>query len=173
MDNYLQRPVAYLLRVGTAEENHNFTDPPLSSKGVEEVEAAAYFLSYERLGKVVTSDLSSAVATAEIIWNTGICSRPAILPGFRPTESVPDESREQYRLRLSVIFGSLVQPKMRLPVVFVCYPSQISMICDLISPGIPAGDVVAPGGIIAIYHDGNKFEMDPRMGVIYSDAGSL
>jgi probable phosphoglycerate mutase len=131
-------------------------NPPLDEVGLESAEKLGHWLSYEypRVGRIVCSDLTRAVQTAEIImqgcnpecvylstdpnlrpWNIPLFAgkektpeRVALLRGFisNPDVVVPDgESLNQFRDRNDVIFQYLAVPYKGLPTLVVAHTSNI------------------------------------------------
>lgn len=159
----------------------------LSPEGREAAEKAAQWLSFEKIGRIVSSDLPRTVQTAEIImqnvnvacpylatdpnlraWALGDFTgrektpeRKAQLQYYRdhPDEPVPGgESWNQLRDRVQVALQYLCTPYDALPTVIITHNSTLKALLDLDEKG----DIVGDGGII-------KVSMDEK-GEIHFDA---
>ena len=170
----------------------------LSSEGRESAEKAGQWLSFDRIGRFVSSDLPRALQTAEIVMNecNCACSFLATDPNMRawaiadftgkkktdemkekfhfyrenPDEIIPNgESWNQMAQRVKVILQYMATPYCGLPTVAVTHNSVIKGLLDLDEKG----DVVDPGGIIAVYLTAEgKMEFDVVMGATKLDLGS-
>jgi probable phosphoglycerate mutase len=163
----------------------------LSEEGRQSAENAAHWLSFELLGRLVTSDLQRALQTADIIqsqvtfacpflstepnlraWNIGEFTgkekteeRKADFQQYRdnPDKPVPgsDESWNQMRARVQVALQYLSTPYKSLPTVIVTHNSVLKGILDLDEKG----DIVDPGGVVAVYlNQKGEFQFDVVMG---------
>jgi len=170
----------------------------LSEKGCEQAEAAARWLSYERIGRVIASDMPRSLQTAEYLMATGVVECPFLAtdPNLRPwfvgdeftgKEKTPEriksfmkyvedpslvipggESRNQLDQRVQVAFTYLSTPYKALPTAIFIHNSTIKAIM-----GIDAvKDAVMPGGVIACYLD-EKGEMsfEVKIGEISPEIG--
>ena len=66
--------IGYVVRHGETVLNatncwRGWENPELDEKGIEAAHAVARYLSYEKLGRIICSDLVRAYQTAEIILN--------------------------------------------------------------------------------------------------------
>lgn len=82
-----QQPIAYIVRHGETEHNaenlfRGWDNPPLNEDGIRACEHIANFFSYERIGRVVCSDLDRAVMTAQAIMDCGCVDCPYLSPDF-------------------------------------------------------------------------------------------
>lgn len=87
LTNPWQPVLAYLVRHGETEENaencfRGWNDPPLNDNGMEAAVLVANFFAYERIGRVVCSDLSRAMQTAQAIMDTGTVACPYLSTDF-------------------------------------------------------------------------------------------
>lgn len=150
----------------------------LSEEGREQAEKAAQWLSFERIGRVISSDVPRTMQTAQCLMDTGAVScpfmgtdpnlRPWFVADFTGKEKTPErikefmqyiedpslvipggESRNQLHERVQVIFQYLATPYNCLPSAFFIHNSVIKSIMGLDD----VKDAVAPGGIIGVYLD--------------------
>jgi broad specificity phosphatase PhoE len=173
--------IGYLVRHGELT-NPNVWDGwgslDLSEEGRQQAEKVAQWLSFEKIGRVVSSDLPRAIHTAEYIMDTGVveCSYLTCEPNLRPRgvgtftgkEKTPErladfqkylddpdlvvpegESQTQLRIRAQVIYQYLVAPYKALPTVCVIHNSVIKALLGLDDQR----EVVGNGGVIAVYMD--------------------
>jgi broad specificity phosphatase PhoE len=80
-------PIAYVVRHGVTQLNaancyRGWENPLLNEAGERAGELIANFFSYERLGRVVSSDLDRAQQTAQYIMGTGVVMCPYMSPDF-------------------------------------------------------------------------------------------
>ena len=170
----------------------------LSSEGKESAEKAGQWLSFEHIGRIVTSDLPRALQTAEIVMGCCECACPfmATDPNLRAWASgsftgrkKTDEAKEEFKKfrdnpdlvhdggeswnqmaeRVKVALQYLCTPYKGLPTVVVTHNSVIKGLLDLDEKG----DVIDPGGIIGVYlTQEGKCEFDVVMGATKLDVGS-
>jgi len=83
--------IGYILRHGETVLNANncwrgWENPPLNEKGTEAAEAAGHYLGFQKLGRIVSSDLLRASQTAEIVMSCASVECPYISydPNLRP-----------------------------------------------------------------------------------------
>jgi len=161
------QPIAYIVRHGETELNaencyRGWENPQLNEDGMRAGEAIANFFSYERLGRIVSSDLDRAMQTAAYIMNTGTVACPYISPDFNlrpwgiaafagkekspanqkrlnhyiqnPDKQIPDgESLNFFRNRFEdAIQQYLSVPYEGLPTVIVTHTSNICALNNLI-----------------------------------------
>jgi broad specificity phosphatase PhoE len=170
----------------------------LSEEGYEQAERAAQWLSFERIGRIISSDLPRTMSTAQCLMNTGAVACPfmACDPNLRPwhvsdeftgKEKTPErlaafqkyvkdpslvipggESRNQLNLRIQVIFQYLATPYKALPTALFIHNSVIKSLLGIDD----VRDAVAPGGIVAVYLD-EKGEMsfDVVLGAVAPEIG--
>lgn len=173
--------IGYLVRHGELKNMHiwdGWGDYELSEKGREQAEAAARWLSYERIGRVISSDVPRTMQTAQYLMDTGAVScpfmgtdpnlRPWMVAGFtgkektperiaefeqyvkNPARPIPDgESRNQLHDRVQVVFQYLATPYNCLPTAVFIHNSVIKSLMCLDD----IRDAVAPGGIVGVYMD--------------------
>jgi probable phosphoglycerate mutase len=173
--------IAYIVRHGELTKMSvwdGWGDLTLSEEGMQQAEAAARWLSFERIGRVISSDLPRTIQTAQYLMDTGAVScpfmstdpnlRPWMVAGFTGKEKTPErlaafqkylddptlvipggESHEQLEQRLQVIFQYIATPYNCLPTVFFMHNSAIKAVM-----GIPeVKESVKPGGIVAVDMD--------------------
>lgn len=173
--------IGYLIRHGELV-NMNIWDSwgnyELSEKGREQAEKAAQWLSFERIGRAISSDVPRTMQTAQYLLDTGVVScpflacdpnlRPWMVAGFTGKEKTPEriaefqkylddpslvipggESREQLHDRVQVIFQYLATPYDALPTAVFIHNSVIKSIMGIDD----IKDAVSPGGIIAVFMD--------------------
>jgi broad specificity phosphatase PhoE len=158
-------------------------DLTLSEEGRQQAEKAAQWLSYQRIGRVISSDLPRAIQTAQYLMDTGavLCPfmacdpnlRPRMVADFTGKEKTPErraefqkyiddsslvipggESGDQLNLRIQVIFQYLATPYEAKPTAIFTHNSVIKSLLGNISER----DAVSPGGILGVYLD-EKGEM--------------
>jgi broad specificity phosphatase PhoE len=162
----------------------------LSPEGRQSAEKAGQWLSFESIGRIVTSDLPRATQTADIImeccnvacpflasdptlraWAIGDFTgkdktpeRKAEFQHYRdnPDEMIPGgESFNQMCERVKIIFQYLMSPYKALPSVIVCHNSVLKGLMGIDEKG----NLVEPGGIVAVYltAEGN-FDFEIKLG---------
>lgn len=172
--------LGYLVRHGELKNMNlwdGWGDFDLSEEGQSQAAAAARWLSFERIGRCVSSDLPRTMETAQFLLNTGAVECPwlATDPNLRPwnvsdeftgkekTEEriaafkkyiddpslvIPGgESRNQLKERAQVAFTYLATPYKGLPTVLFLHNSVMRTLMDVDD----IKDAVSPGGIIAVY----------------------
>lgn len=160
-------PVCYIVRHGETELNaencyRGWENPSLNEDGQRAGEMIANFFSYQRLGRVVASDLDRAQQTAQYIMNSGVVACPYLGSDFNlrpwgiaafagkekteanqkrlaryiknPDEQIPDgESLNGFRNRFEdAIQGYLGVPYEGLPTVIVTHTSNICALNNMI-----------------------------------------
>lgn len=180
MDPTKQR-IGYLVRHGELKNMHiwdGWGDFELSDAGRQQADKAAQWLSFEKIGRVISSDVPRTMQTAQYLMDTGcvVCPFLSSDPNLRPwnvseftgKEKTPErvekfkryikdptlvipggESREQLNLRIQVIFQYLQTPFDAKPTVFFIHNSVIKSLMGIDD----IADAVAPGGIIAVDMD--------------------
>jgi broad specificity phosphatase PhoE len=150
----------------------------LSEEGKTQAEAAARWLSFEKIGRVISSDLPRTMHTAQYLMDTGVvmcpylaCDpnlRPWLLPPFQGKEKTPErieefkqylddrtlvvpdgESHQQLTERVQVVFQYLAAPYMALPTAFFLHNSVIKALMGIYD----VQDACLPGGVIAVFMD--------------------
>lgn len=172
--------LGYLVRHGELKNMNlwdGWGDFDLSPEGHGQAEAAARWLSFERIGRVISSDLPRTMETAQYLMNTGAVECPFLAtdPNLRPwnvsevftgkektdeniaafKKYIDDpalvipggESRNQLRERIQVAFTYLATPYKGLPTVIFTHNSVLRSLMD----ADDIKDAVSPGGIIAVY----------------------
>ena len=169
----------------------------LSPEGVQSAEKAAQWLSFERIGRIVSSDVPRALHTAQIIMDrcnvacpflaTDPNLRPLMVAGFTGQKKTPErlkefeyylthrnipipggESMDQHHDRVQVIASYLCSPYEALPTVVSCHNSTIKSFM-----GIPdVKEAVMPGGLIAVYMtEKGELEFDAVLGALEPEKG--
>lgn len=173
--------IGYMVRHGELVNMHiwdGWGNFQLSAEGHQQAQKAADWLSFERIGRVISSDIPRTMQTAQYLMDSGavVCPFMGTDPNLRPwmvadytgKEKTPEriatfmkyiedpklvipggESREQLHDRVQVIFQYLATPYNALPTVFYIHNSVIKSIMGLDD----IADAVAPGGIIAVDMD--------------------
>lgn len=148
----------------------------LSLDGIQSAEQAGHWFSFERIGRIIASDLPRTVHTAEIIMQVANVECPFLStnPNLRPLgvgtftgrektdkaikefewyKQHPDvpfpegESVNQAKLRVeNEIPVLLCTPYKGLPTIIVTHSSVIRLLLNE-----PDTEVVEPGGVIAVY----------------------
>lgn len=192
--------IGYLVRHGELK-NMNIWDGhgdyTLSDEGHQQAEAAARWLSFERIGRVVSSDVPRARQTAEYLMNTGAVECPYISfdPNLRPwmvadftgktktpervkefmkylddpTLPIPGgESRQQLNDRVQVVYQYLTVPYKGLPTACFIHNSVIKSLMGLDD----IKDAVSPGGIVAVLMDpSGKISFQVVLGAVAPEVG--
>jgi broad specificity phosphatase PhoE len=174
--------IGWLIRHGELNLGENRWDGwgnyTLSPEGRESAEKAGQWLSFERIGRIISSDLPRAFQTAEIVMNacdvacTFLSTDPNLrawaIGDFTGKEKTPErkdqlqyyrdhvdemipggESWNQFHERVQVAFQYLCSPYKGLPVALVIHNSVIKAMMGLDEKG----DIVDPGGILGVYLD--------------------
>ena len=159
-------PIAYIVRHGETDLNaqncfRGWENPALNDSGMEAAAQIANYLSYERLGRIVSSDLDRAMQTALVIQQAGSVECPYISPDFNlrpwgiaafagcektpamekklqcfienPDERIPDgESLNEFRTRQDVIFQYIASSYEGLPTVIVTHTSNLTHLSEVV-----------------------------------------
>lgn len=169
----------------------------LSEEGRQQAEAAARWLSFERIGRVVSSDLPRAVHTAEYLMDTGAVQcpwlstdpslRPRMVGNFTGKEKTPErlaefkkyidnpdlqipdgESENQLHLRIQPIYQYLATPYKCLPTAIFIHNSVIKSIMKLGN----VREACSPGGIVAVYmNEQGEFSFQVVLGHVEQEQG--
>jgi broad specificity phosphatase PhoE len=169
----------------------------LSEEGIKQAESAARWISYERVGRVIASDLPRTIQTAQYLMDSGCVSCPFMGtdPNLRarkvghfegktktpervaeykkyaddPTLVIPDgESGDQFRDRVQVAYQYLATPYNRLPTALFLHNSVIKCLMGIAD----IKEACSPGGVVAVYLD-EKGEMsfEVKLGQIDMEPG--
>lgn len=173
--------VGYLIRHGELKNMKIWDgqgDFSLSEKGEEQAAKAANWLSFQKIGRAIASDVPRAVQTAQYLMDTGavVCPylacdpnlRPWNVAGFTGKEKTPErvaefkkyvenpdlvipegESRRQLDERVKVVFEYLGTPYDAKPTAIFIHNSVIKAILGIDD----VKDACSPGGIIACWMD--------------------
>jgi broad specificity phosphatase PhoE len=149
--------IGYLVRHGALDQPNSWDgwgDFSLSEEGCMQAEKAAQYLSFEKIGRLISSDVPRTVQTAEIIMNEcNVCCpqlgsdpnlRAWMVAGFTGKEKTPEnlakfkyyvdhpsvpipegESLNQFADRIQVLSQYLSCPVDGYPSVFVIHNSVI------------------------------------------------
>jgi broad specificity phosphatase PhoE len=171
--------IGYLVRHGELTNMHvwdGWGNLELSEKGIQQAETAARWLSYERIGRVISSDVPRTMQTAQFLMDTGAVScpflscdpnlRPWMVADFTGKEKTPEriaefkkyiedpslvipggESHDQLADRVQIVFQYLATPYNQLPTAIFLHNSVIKCVMQIHD----VKDAVSPGGIIAAY----------------------
>jgi phosphohistidine phosphatase SixA len=141
MIDYRTPPLGYLVRV--PQES---LDSSLDASARSRAEDAARFLSFERIGHVVSSQNAAALETAEIIDNAG-----------------GNGERFEYGDPLSVeLVTAYLKANDGDPYVLVCDQALIQATIARMTGASVCGEIVAPGGIISVHRDEGKIVVRAR-----------
>lgn len=173
--------VGYLVRHGELPNMNvwdSWADYDLSEEGKQQAEKAAQYLSFERIGRVIASDLPRSMSTAQYLMDTGAVScpflacdtnlRPWLLPEFQGKEKTPErlaqflqyienpdlvvpgsESHNQFVQRVQVAFQYLCAPYDSKPTAIFIHNSVIKALMNI--PKVK--ESVLPGGIVRVDMD--------------------
>jgi broad specificity phosphatase PhoE len=165
LSNPWQPPVGYLVRHGETEANaencfRGWENYQLNEEGMKACEQIAGFFAYERIGRIISSDLDRAMQTADAIMGAGTTLCPYVSPDYNlrpwniagfagkpkdeknqkrlayyiehPDEQIPDgESLTEFRAR-DVIMDYLAVPYEGLPTVIVTHTSNLTHLASQI-----------------------------------------
>jgi len=147
----------------------------LSDEGRQQAEKAAQWLSFERIGRVICSDVPRSIESAEFLMDTGavLCPylgsdpnlRPWYVSDFSGKEKSPEnlakfkpytddpslqipggESRNQSGERIQVAWQYFMSPYKGLPTVLYVHNSVIKALMGLDEIKY----AVSPGGVVAV-----------------------
>ena len=173
--------IGYLVRHGTLTSMSvwdSWGTLGLSEEGRQQAAAAAQWLSFEHIGRVICSDVPRSIESAQFLLDIGcvLCPylgsdpnlRPWYVSDFSGKEKSPEnlakfkpyaddpslqipggESRNQLRDRVQVAWQYLTTPYKGLPTVLYVHNSVIKCLMGLEE----IKDAVSPGGIVAVYMD--------------------
>lgn len=169
----------------------------LSEEGKQQAEAAARWLSFERIGRVIASDVPRSIHTAEYLMDTGtvVCPFLSTDPNLRPLKvgsfqgkektperlaefkkyidnpdlQIPDgESLNQLTERVQVAFTYLATPYKCLPTALFIHNSVIKAIMGIQN----VREACSPGGVVAVYMDEKgAFLFEVVLGKIETEIG--
>ena len=176
-----QQLIGFLIRHGELTNQHvwdGWGNLTLSEEGRQQAEKAAQWLSFERIGRAVSSDLPRTMETAQCLMDTGavLCPYLACDPALRPRKvgaftgkektperlaefqkylddpalQIPDgESQDQLTERVQVIYQYLAAPYKALPTACFIHNSVLKALMGLNSQK----EAATPGGIVGVYMD--------------------
>jgi probable phosphoglycerate mutase len=192
--------VGYLVRHGELTKMNvwdGWGSFDLSEEGRQSAEAAAQWLSFERIGRVIASDLPRAIHTAEFLMLTGAVEcpfmgtdpnlRPRKVGSFTGKEKTPErlaefmkyiddpeliipdgESTHQLHDRVQVAFQYFATPYKALPTALFLHNSVIKSLMGLDN----IQDAVTPGGIVGVYMDEKgEFSFEVKLGHVEQSQG--
>jgi broad specificity phosphatase PhoE len=173
--------VAYLVRHGELVNMRcwdGWGSFELSLEGHRQAEQAAQWLSFDHIGRIISSDVPRTLQTAQYLMNTGtvLCPFMGTDPNLRPwnvgiftgkektpervaefskycedpTLVVPEgESRQQFNDRVQVIYQYAMVPYKGLPTVFFVHNSVIKSLMGIDD----IKDACSPGGVVGMFMD--------------------
>ena len=174
--------VGFLIRHGELKNMHvwdGWSGLDLSEEGKQQAESTARWLSFEKIGRVVSSDVARTISTAQYLMDTGAVECPFMScdPNLRPwhvsdeftgKEKTPErlaafqkyvddpslvipggESRNQLHERIQVIWQYLGAPYKNLPTACFIHNSVIKSLMGLDD----IKEAVQPAGIVGVYMD--------------------
>ena len=191
--------VALILRHGSTSLNaqncyRSWVNVFLSDEGIQQAHAAAKFLKSAKLKQIISSPLTRALSTAELIarehnlgvqqdgglfpWHLGMFSgldkeqnNPALrLFVHNPYVCIPGgESLEDFEQRqFSFWKDALLNARSTGLTLFVTHTSDVTALVNFTEGneiGEPEfGESVQPGGVAAIYWDGKRYTVEPIFG---------
>jgi len=192
--------VGYMVRHGELQSMNSWDGwgaYGLSETGLMSAEKAAQYLSFEKIGRVICSDLARTTQTGEIILNeccvccpqlgtdpnlrawmvagfTGQEKTPENIAKFKyyvdnPTVPIPGgESLQQFEQRIQVLAQYMACPIDGYPSVFAIHNSVIKHFMGIGE----VAEAVAPGGIVACYlTDKGEFEFEVVLGAVEPEIG--
>jgi broad specificity phosphatase PhoE len=192
--------VGYMVRHGELQSMNSWDgwgDYSLNEEGLMQAEKAAQYLSFERIGRVICSDLVRTTQTGEIILNecnvccpqlgtdpnlrawmvagfTGLQKTPANLAKFKyycdhPDVPIPGgESKNAFRDRIQVVSQYLACPIDGYPSVLAIHNSVIK--CFMGVDEIK--ECVSPGGVVAVFMNvKGEFEFEVVLGAVEPEIG--
>lgn len=169
----------------------------LSEEGKQQAANAARWLSFERIGRVISSDVPRTISTAQYLMDTGAVDcpfmacdpnlRPWYLPTFQGKEKTPEriadckkyiddpdlvppdgESRNQLHSRVQVIWQYMMVPYKGLPTAAFIHNSVIKSLMGIDD----VADAVAPGGVIGVYMNAKgKVSFKVLLGAVSQEIG--
>lgn len=184
------KPIAFLIRHGedTLSDSGVFvswTDVPLTSIGFEQAEDAADILEKYDIKYIYASPLVRAIQTAETFadkkhvqqdrallpWNRGIltgCLEEEAEDLLKLIMENPDvhvphgESRREVEKRIGDFFTPALDLAEQYPTAFFTHHSVIDVLNCLLKGKRNAKivNLVKPGGIVAVYVDGEGYRLD-------------
>jgi phosphohistidine phosphatase SixA len=142
MIDYNKPPLGYLVRAASSD-----LDSPLDLSGRERAEAAAQFLSFEKIGQIVSTAHAAAIETAEIIFQD--CVTANHCPEADERLEDPDQ-----------ICGYMIHG---FPSVVITTQKGIQAAIARLMPGANVcQEIVAPGGVISIHRVDGKILVRAR-----------
>jgi phosphohistidine phosphatase SixA len=147
MIDYRTPPLGYLVRV--PQES---LDSSLDAYARDRAEDAARFLSFERIGHVVSSQNAAALETAEIIDNAG-------------GNGERFEYGDPLSVELVAAYLKAVEKEPYVhsePYVLVCDQALIAATVERLTGASVCGEIVAPGGIISVHREEEKIVVRAR-----------
>lgn len=171
--------VAYLVRHGELTNMDvwdSWGNLGLSEEGQQQAEKAAHWLSFERIGRAICSDVPRTMQTAQYLMDSGVVTcpylscdpnlRPWMVGDFTGKEKTPErraefkkyvddsslpipggESHEQFTQRIQVIFQYIASPYDAKPTALFVHNSVIKALMGLED----VKDAVSPGGVVGCY----------------------
>jgi hypothetical protein len=144
MIDYRQPPLGYLVRV--PQES---LDSSLDASARIRAEEAARFLSFERIGHVVSSRNAAALETAQIIDTT--CGNGDVF---------------EYTDLSGELVAAYLTARDEDPYVLICDQAVIVAAVAKLTGANVCGEIVAPGGIISVHRQDEKIVVIARTMVL-------
>jgi len=169
------------------------SDVPLTKTGLSQAMSASKFLSKYPVKAISTSPLLRAFVTADLIskphnlfvfqtrglfpWSLGVFTgldrkdNKDALTLFvnNPSVTVPNgESLNDFSDRMEVYWKTALKIAERQGLtVWVCHNSVLTELDALVKgeKGNPVGESVKPGGVAAVYYDGQHYRLEPIFGI--------
>ena len=198
--NPAREKIGYIVRHGELNDMSvwdGWSDMGLSDDGRQQAEAVARWLSFEKIGRVVASDLPRTVETAQFIMDgcdiacpflmTDPTLRPRLVAAFAGLEKTPErlaefqkyidnpdlqipdgESGNQLNTRIQAVWTYLSTPYDAKPSVIVIHNSVIKSLLGIDS----VKHAVAPGGLIAVFMTPDGcFDFEVVLGAVVPETG--
>jgi len=115
-------PIAYIVRHGETDSNaenlfRGWSNPALNEDGLRACQAIANYFSYERVGRVISSDLDRAMQTAQAIIDCGCVACPYLSTDFnlRPWGIASFTGKEKTAANLKKLDYYVRNPDVKVP----------------------------------------------------------
>lgn len=180
-DDPTRECVAFLIRHGELTSMSvwdSWGDLGLSDEGREQAYKAAQWLSFQKIGKAVCSDVPRTIETAQYLMDTGavVCPylagdpnlRPWMVGDFTGKEKTPaaraefqkyiddpslpvpgGESLDQFHQRIQVIFQYIATPYDAKPTALFVHNSVLKSLMNIET----MKEAINPGGVVSVWMD--------------------
>ena len=193
--------LGYLVRHGELKNMaiwDGWGDYDLSAEGCQQAQKAAQWLSFERIGRIISSDVPRTVHTAQYLMDTGAAECPFLLtePNLRPwnvsdeftgKEKTPEriesfkkyidnpdlvipggESRNDLDARVKVLWQYFLAPYNGKITVAFIHNSVLKALMGIDD----IKDAVSPGGVVAVYmNEKGDIEYEIKLGDMNLEKG--